>query len=50
MECVDPPVSITEEQMKMLVREVRKLETILGNGAIHMSPVEEGAQIFRRHD
>lgn len=48
MHCVDAPVSITEGQMKMLIREIRRLEKILGNGEVGISKAQEGAKIFRR--
>ncbi len=48
MACVDAPVSITEKQMKDLVSEVRRLETIMGRGKIGMTSAQKGASIFRR--
>jgi len=48
MDCIDAPVSITESQMTTLVREIRRVEGILGAGHIDMQAVEEGAQLFRR--
>ena len=49
MECVDSPVSITQNQMTRLVQNVKKLEKIIGDGFLGMSEVQAGATIFRRH-
>lgn len=48
-ECVDAPVSINEEQMTTLVKEVRLLEQILGIGSLGMTQAQKGTAIFRRH-
>lgn len=47
-ECVDKPVSITEAQMKELVIQVRRLERILGGGAIGVSECQKPILPFRR--
>jgi sialic acid synthase SpsE len=47
-DCVDAPVSITTEQMRHLVAEVRKLETIMGEGTIDLRDVELPALQFKR--
>jgi sialic acid synthase SpsE len=49
MDCVDAPVSITEDQMKRLVGEIRRLERILGNDTVSMREAEKGCEMFRRH-
>ena len=49
MDCVDAPVSITEDQMKRLVSEIRRLERILGDNTVSMREAEKGCEIFRRH-
>nr|CAJ71367.1 similarity to N-acetyl neuramic acid synthetase NeuB [Candidatus Kuenenia stuttgartiensis] len=49
MNCVDAPVSITEEQMRNLIKEIRRLESILGNGEFGVRAAEAGCKIFRRH-
>ena len=48
MSCVDAAVSITEEQMKDLIKEIRRLEEILGNGEIGIREAEKPCVIFRR--
>ena len=48
MDCVDSPVSITEEQMLMLKVELGKLEEILGKPDIGLLDSEKGSQQFRR--
>ena len=47
-DCVDAPVSITENQMKKLVEETRRIEKIFGDEEFGVRKVEEGTQIFRR--
>ncbi len=49
-DCVDAPVSINEAQMANLVKEVRLLEKILGNGSLGMTKAQEGTKIFRRNE
>lgn len=49
MECIDSPVSITEKQMAEMVRSLRHLEQVMGDGSVCLSKSEEGAKIFRRH-
>lgn len=49
MNCVDAPVSITEEQMRNLTKEIRRLESILGNGEFGVRVAEAGCKIFRRN-
>ena len=49
MNCVDAPVSITEEQMKKLIEEIKRLDKILGETEPHMRKVEKGCGILRRH-
>jgi N,N'-diacetyllegionaminate synthase len=48
MDCVDALVSITEDQTKKLVGEIRSLEKIFGDGALDMSEAESGTSVFRR--
>ena len=47
-DCIDAPVSITENQMKKLVEETRRIEKIFGDEEFGVRKVEEGTQIFRR--
>lgn len=48
MQCVDAPVSITEKQTGMMVAEIRRIETMFGNGQMGLRQAEKGAEIFRR--
>ena len=47
-DCVDGPVSITEDQMKKLVSETRRLEAILGQKEFGVRAAEKGIVAFRR--
>ena len=47
-DCIDALVSITENQMKKLVEETRRIEKIFGYEKFGVRKVEEGTQIFRR--
>ena len=48
MSCVDAPVSISENQMKKMVEEIRLLETIQGDKKFGVRGVEKETEIFRR--
>lgn len=48
MECIDSPVSITEEQMSTLVKQVRRVETIFGHGEVRSTEAQKGIEQFRR--
>jgi len=48
MDCVDSPVSITENQMTTLINKLRYLEEILGDGTLALLDAEKGSQQFRR--
>jgi N,N'-diacetyllegionaminate synthase len=48
MDCVDSPVSITEEQMLRFTHQLNKLDKILGNSEIGLLDAEEGTKQFRR--
>jgi len=50
MNCVDAPVSISEDQMKELVLKIRKLEKILGDGELGIREAEVECKIFRRNN
>jgi len=47
-DCIDAPVSITENQMKKLVTETRRIESIFGNEEFGLRDAEQGTEIFRR--
>ncbi|MCH7576055.1 MAG: N-acetylneuraminate synthase family protein [Candidatus Marinimicrobia bacterium] len=49
MDCIDAPVSISEEKMAKLVVETRRLETILGQGDLGVRTAEEGTVQYRRY-
>jgi len=49
MDCADAPVSIDRDQMAEMVRELRRLESILGCGKLEMRKVEEQFQWLRRY-
>ncbi len=48
MDCIDAPVSITEEKMLQFTKELDKLEEILGKPEIGLLTAEKGSQQFRR--
>lgn len=50
MNCVDKDVSITEAQMKNLVRDIRFIEETLGNKKIDLVASEKDAIKYRRKD
>lgn len=47
-ECIDAPVSITEEQMAKMVKEIRRIEKIFGDVEFGIREAEKGIEIFRR--
>lgn len=47
-DCIDAPVSITENQMKKLVEETRRIEKIFGNEEFGVRETEKGIVQFRR--
>ena len=47
-ECVDAPVSITENQMKKLVEDTRRIENIFGDEKFGLRDAEHGTEVFRR--
>ena len=49
MDCVDGPVSITQKQMTEMVRAIRRIERIFGDGRVDISRVQEGTKQFRRY-
>ena len=46
--CVDKPVSITEEQMSYFISNLKELEKILGNGVVSLTEPQKEAVQFRR--
>lgn len=48
MECIDGPVSITEEQMTKLVQETRRIESVFGKGDFGVRDAEKDIAVFRR--
>lgn len=49
MKCVDKPVSITEDQMKNLVKNIRRFENTVGSDYFGVRKIEKPFKIFRRH-
>lgn len=48
MQCVDKPVSITEDQMKKLITNIRRFENSLGKDFFGVRKNEKQTKIFRR--
>ena len=48
MKCVDASVSITENNMKLMVDEIRVIESILGDNTVDLLDSELEAVFFRR--
>jgi N,N'-diacetyllegionaminate synthase len=48
MDCIDAPVSISQEQMLNLVDGIRALENIIGDQNLKITDVQNSATIFRR--
>ena len=46
---INGPVSISETQMKLMIKEIRRIENILGSGDLGVRIAEEGIQIYRRY-
>lgn len=49
MDCVDAPVSITEDQMKKLVNEIERVVRVFGKGVVGLSEPQRACEIFRRN-
>ncbi len=47
-DCVDAAVSIDENQLTEMISSIRRIESILGNGALGIRESENSTQIFRR--
>jgi N,N'-diacetyllegionaminate synthase len=48
MDCIDSIVSITEEEMINLVKEIRNIEKIFGSAKEDVLEIEKGALQYRR--
>lgn len=48
MDCVDSPVSITEEQTKKMILQIRRIENIFGTGVVATTPAQKSVEVFRR--
>jgi len=48
IDCVDSPVSISEAQMRQMVKEIRRIESIFGGGEFGVRKAERDVTIFRR--
>lgn len=49
MDCVDAPVSITEDQMRKLVNEIERVERVFGKGKVGLSEAQKACEVFRRN-
>jgi len=49
MDCVDAPVSITEDQMRKLVNEIERVERVFGKGKVGLSEAQKACEMFRRN-
>ena len=47
-ECIDAPVSITEDQMSKMVKEIRRIEKVFGDEEFGLREAEKGIEVFRR--
>lgn len=48
MDCVDAPVSISEQQMRDMVERIRAAEAAFGSGELGMTPAQQPVAPFRR--
>ncbi len=48
MDCIDGPVSITEQQMKDLVEQTRRVEKMLGSGEVTLTEAQKPIEMYRR--
>ena len=48
MDCVDAPVSISEAQTKELIKQIRRVEAIFGQGGLGLRDSEKSTAVFRR--
>lgn len=49
MDCVDSSVSISEEQMREMVKDIRRQEDILGSFKLGLKAAEKGCEVCRRY-
>ena len=49
MQCVDAGVSISQNQMKEMILEIRQIEKILGSGQLGVREAEKDILPFRRY-
>lgn len=49
MDCVDAPVSITEGQMKEMIKDIKRQENILGSFKLELKAAEKGCEAYRRY-
>ena len=48
MDCMDAPVSITENMMKKMIAKIRSVEKIMGEPVIEITDAQQDSFIFRR--
>ena len=46
--CVDSPVSITEKQMALLVKNLDRIEKVIGDSKLKLRDSEKNSIIFKR--
>ena len=49
MDCVDDPVSITQKQMQGMVKEIRRIEKIFGQGNLGITDAQSAAIVLKRY-
>jgi sialic acid synthase SpsE len=49
MECIDGPVSISENQMKQMIERIRFTEDVFGNDSKSLLEIEQGCVQYRRN-
>jgi len=48
MECPDGPVSITEDQMSEMVKQIRRLEKVWGHGRVELTEPQKEILVYRK--
>ncbi len=47
-DCIDAPVSISQAKMTEMVREIRRIEVVMGSSEVRLLDVEKPITVFRR--
>ncbi len=48
MDCIDAPVSITEDQLRQLVQNLKEVDSILGSGQVMLTDAQAPCEQYRR--